>query len=167
MPYRRRYYKRSSNRDKYSVEQTNITTPNITNWTQVPPATDFETTSYQFSIGVIPPIQSEGMRKVKHITASFSNSADTLLYYALVFVPQGYEPQTIHIPSSGNAVNNYSANQFVMSSGVLDFSGGPCRIRSPLSRNLNSGDSIWLILGSVLASPTPVNAQISYAMTLQ
>ena len=164
----RRYHRYSNkNRDKYSVEQTNITTPNITLWTQVPPATDFEQASYQFSIGVIPPVDTEGMRKIKHLTCSFSNSADTLLYYAIVFVPQGYEPQTLHIASSGNAVNNYSANQFVMSSGVLDFSGGPCRIRSPLSRNLNSGDSIYLILASVLASPTPVNTQVSYAITLQ
>lgn len=163
----RRYRRRHFNKDKYSVEQTNIVTPNITNWTQVAASSDFEQASYQFSIQVIPPVMTEGMRKVKHLVASFSNSADTLLYYAIVFVPQGYEPQPIHIPAPGNAVNSYAANQFVMSSGVLDFSGGPCRIRSPLSRNLNSGDCIVLILASVQASPTPINSQISYAMTLQ
>ena len=35
-----------------------------------------------------------------------------------------------------------------MSSGVLDFSGGPLRIRSKLSRNLNSGDRIALALAT-------------------
>ena len=42
----------------------------------------------------------------------------------------------------------YEPNQFVMSSGVLDFSGGPLRIRSKLSRNLNSGDRIALALAT-------------------
>ena len=167
MPYKRRYHRRSYNKDKYSIEQTNITTPNITTWTQIDPTSEFEQSSYQFTIQVIPPVNAEGMRKVKHLTASFSTSADTLLYYAVVFVPQGYDPQIIHIAGPGYAVNSYVANQFVMSTGVLDFTGGPCRIRSPLSRNLNSGDSIYLLLATVTPAPVPVNAQVQYAITLQ
>ena len=167
MSFRKRYPKRSSNKDKYSVEQTNIITPPPQQWTEVAPANETEQTSYQFAISIIPPTDLEGMRKIKHLTISFSFNADTVLYYALVYVPQGYQPQTLHVPAQGFAVNSYKANQFVMSSGALDFTGGPCRIRSPLSRNLNSGDSVYLLLGTYTGTTQPVLAQVKYAITLQ
>ena len=151
----RRYYKRSyrSNKDKYSVENTTIITPSGASWT---PVTGDDTTtqdSVQFTQVIVPEADVEGMRKVKHLTLSFSNNSQTAeqipVLYALVFVPQGYIPNNIRVPVSGSATSMYNPNQFVMSSGVLDFSGGPLRIRTPLSRNLNSGDSIWVILAAV------------------
>ena len=38
----------------------------------------------------------------------------------------------------------YEPNQFVMNCGVVDPSAGPIRFTSPVSRNLNDGDSIYL-----------------------
>nr|QIR82148.1 hypothetical protein [unidentified] len=160
---------RISNRDKYSVEHTVCVTPSSNDWTNVA-ATETTQASDQFHYTVVPPTTTEGMRKVKHITLSFSanGEAGPPLLYALVFVPQGYIPNYIHYPLLGDPGSLYEPNQFVMSCGVLDFSGGPLRIRCPLSRNLNSGDSIHL----VLADPdqgTSVSYTINatYAITLQ
>ena len=40
----------------------------------------------------------------------------------------------------------YEPNQFVMNCGVIDNDAGPIRMSSPLGRNLNDGDSIYLIV---------------------
>ena len=172
MPRRyRRYSKKSA---KYSIEHTITSTPQIASWSSVPAADESQANSKQWFVSVIAPTDVEGMRKVKHFTLSFCNFLDgterTPLIYALVFVPQGYSPQHIFYPNAGYAQDMYQANQFVISSGVLDFSGGPLRIRSHLSRNLNSGDSIYLILATG-DYETPVSGsyfvEISYAITLQ
>ena len=168
----RRYYRRyprSNNRDKYSVEQTLISTPYINNWAIIPATSDTISTK-QFSISVIPPTNVEGMRKVKHFTMSFADSAglNILLAYALVYVPEGYDPNTINYPDKGKAISMYEPNQFVLSSGMIDFSN-PYRVKCPLARNLNSGDSVYL----VLALPSGWDAQenfevtVKYAITLQ
>ena len=168
---KRRYYKRSSNRDKYSIEQTNFITPGTAEWNTVQASGQTQQASKQFAISIVPPVDEQGMRKIKHLTISMANpeaaNEACPLYYAIVFVPQGYQPQSLAIPAYGYAVNNYQANQFIMSSGVIDFSGGPCRIRSRLSRNLNSGDSIYLILAAILPSDAQFLGQVSYAITLQ
>ena len=170
MPYRRRYYKRTANKDKYSIEQTLINLPPSTEWQEFPAVPELNIAqTKQFAISVIPPTEIQGTRKVKHFTLTFSGGDGSKpLYYSLIYVPSGYEPQRINIPSSGFAISAYDANQFIISQGVLDFTGGPLRIKSPLSRNLNSGDSIFL----VFAFPTTDNFQglfatVRYAITLQ
>lgn len=163
----RRYRRRRINRDKYSHETTNIQSSNISEWSLIPAINQYTMPSYQWSISIVPAVDSQGMRKVKHLTVSFSCAADVVLYYYIVFVPQGYQPQNIAVPTSSSAVTGYAANQFIMGSGVLDFSGGPLRVRSALSRNLNSGDSINIILASPYAFDHAVTAQVSYAITLQ
>ena len=169
----RRYFRRrSGNRDKYSIEQTNIVSTPCNTWPQFNPSDASLQASRQFTIPIVPPVETQGMRKVKHLTLTIANFASTSdsapLFYAIVYVPQGYEPQPISYPADGYAVNNYSANQFVMSSGVIDFTGGPTRIRSRLSRNLNSGDSIYLILATYPSAPNMTyTAQVQYAITLQ
>lgn len=159
----RRYRRRIVNRDKYSVEQTVVKAP--ATWTTVE-AGEFTQQNYQTDLLVVPPSSVQGMRKVKHLTVSFSSQSDSIMVYALVYVPLGYDANTINYPSQGNAISTYEPNQYVMSTGVLDFTGGPLRIRTPLSRNLNSGDSIHLILATESVSPTLV-AQVKYAITLQ
>ena len=154
MPYRRRYYRRSySGRDKYSVEQAagELVIPE---------------NSQDANVVVVPPADLQGMRKVKHITISLtgpygaSNNAG-IVYWALVFVPAGYNPNTLTI--DGQAM--YEPNQFVMNCGVNDTDAGPIRIHSPVSRNLNSGDKVLLIVKA------PSNAVykyvVRYAVTLQ
>ena len=43
---KRRYYKFRSNKDKYSIEQTNFATAAINTWTQIPAEDDTQITSY-------------------------------------------------------------------------------------------------------------------------
>jgi len=128
-----------------------------------------ETTNgwYQGGSVIIPPTAVQGMRKVKHITVSLARHAAGALegspfHWAIVFVPEGY---------SGNAIGPvngpmYEPNQFVMACGTIDPTAGPIRIRSPLSRNLNSGDTISLIIASNEAGAV-YRGVISYAITLQ
>ena len=167
----RRYRKRIINRDKYSIEQTNFITPTSIEWPVVTAPSELQQDSYQYSIQIIPASTDQGMRKIKHLTISMANyrgtSDSASLFYAIVYVPQGYQPQHITVPASGAAGSNYQANQYIMSSGVIDFSAGPTRIYSRLSRNLNSGDAIYLLLATPFGTQDAWMAQVSYAVTLQ
>jgi len=146
--FERRYY----SRDKYSVEQSagEISTGEGTD----------------ANIIVVPAADLQGMRKVKHITISMSGSyggstAAGNFYWALVYVPAGTSPNTL----TTTGTNLYEPNQFVMNCGICDTDAGPIRIGSPVSRNLNSGDSIVLVIKA------PQNALYKYvvrfAVTLQ
>ena len=153
MPYRKKYYKRPFNPDKYSIEQT---AGQIASGEQG-----------AANVLVVPAADIQGMRKVKHITVnlvsiSAPSSASTIVYWALVYVPEGYEPNSINLTGQGM----YEPNQFVMNCGVMNVQGGPNRITSPISRNLNGGDRIYLILQ---ASASGYNFQymVRYAITLQ
>ena len=53
----------------------------------------------------------------------------------------------------------YEPNQFVMNPGVIDPTAGPIRIYSPISRNLNDGDKI-----SLLIRPTDGRLQLSLSV---
>ena len=118
----RRYSKRRYvNRDKYSVENASITSPDKA-WTDVT-GSGVITSSKQFAIAVIPPTEVQGMRKVKHFTLNFScANNDPFLYYALVYVPEGYAANNIQIPIVGQSVSLYEPNQYVLASGVLSTS---------------------------------------------
>ena len=144
-------------RDKYSVEHTAVSFS--TGDTLVNGA-------YQGAQLVVSPTDTQGMRKVKHLTLSLSlvsGTGSTVLYWALVYVPQGYNPNTLNVLTSNSF---YEPNQNVMGCGLIDPDAGPIRIRSPLSRNLNSGDSIYLVVGTNLAQ-AGIRGVVNYAITLQ
>ena len=164
--YRRR---RFGNKDKYSVEHTSVRTSTSDQWTTVA-ASSVSAASYQTYHTIVEATDLQGMRKVKHLTITASNAGATqsVLYYVLAYVPQGYDPQQIYMPLANSSVDTYPANQYVMSCGWLDFDGGPLRIRTPLSRNLNSGDRIVLILGAYQPSnATYFVFDVTYAISLQ
>ena len=154
----RRYYPRRYvvNRDKYSVQQNTF---RLLLTSQNP----------QNNIVCVPDSATEGMRKVKHLTISLGNiTGSGVLYWALVFVPAGYSPNSINIPSQNAGGSLYEPNQFVMNCGCLDIDAGPCRISSPVARNLNSGDSIQCIIAAPgLSSQVDVTGIVKYAITLQ
>ena len=61
----------------------------------------------------------------------------------------------------------YEPNQFVMNCGVIDPTAGPIRIYSPISRNLNDGDKISLLIRPTLdGAATIVSLCVRYAITL-
>ena len=151
MPYYRSYRNRSyvrkyrplANKAKYSQETNSF----------VIPSTDFElhNSLYQAAYELVPDTSIQGMRKVKHINVSMTASAETpLIYWAIVYVPEGF-----NLTSGGSTSPNwlqlngsmYEPNQYVINCGIVDPSAGPIRFSSPLSRNLNSGDKIYLVLG--------------------
>ena len=145
------YYK--SARDKYSVEQQ-------AGSLEIPGGAQAWTT-------VVPSTAIQGMRKVKHLTISCAHPETAGIgfsYWCLVYVPQGTSVNTMNVTGTSGM---YEPNQFVMNCGVFDFSGGPLRITSPVSRNLNSGDSIALIMSNPGSANTTVSYVVKYAVTLQ
>ena len=152
--YKRRFH-RSGARDKYSVESTTIRT---TTGGQIIAGV------YQATANVVPASPTQGMRKVKHLTISLTTvDGVTALFWALVYVPEGYSVNPLN---TNPGASLYEPNQFVLNSGIVDPSAGPIRISSPLSRNLNSGDSIWLVVGTG-STGNEVSGVVRYAITLQ
>ena len=158
MPYYRRPYKRPryGKKLKYSVQQkcVTVTTPDA---------------SATGKVEVVPGTDVEGMRKVKHLTVSMSpdSTATLSFYWALVYVPQGTTPADINIGSALSGAM-YEPNQFVMNCGIMSTGAGPIRIYSPLARNLNDGDAIYLLVRSAQdVGPTEYNCVVRYAITLQ
>ena len=147
--YRKKVYR--SVRDKYSVEHNAFVL-------ETNAAGDAGQT-------VVPASTIQGMRKVKHLTVSMAApqaSQPYPVFWAIVYVPQGTSANTLQVDSG----TLYEPNQFVMSCGVFDFDGGPLRVKCPLSRNLNSGDTIAFVIHSTAAS-VRYSVVLSYAITLQ
>ena len=154
MPYYRRAAKRPryGKRDKYSIQQKAFNV-NLTAATT------------QGAV-IVPPVSVEGMRKVKHITVNVTSAGTagqegTVFWWAIVYLPQGTTLGNINI--DGTAM--YEPNQFVMNCGIADSTAGPIRFSSPISRNLNDGDSIVLAVRSQVAQV--LNGVVRYAITLQ
>ena len=144
----KRYYWRG-NRDKYSVESRGAT------------LTTLGTGSGNALVVAQSNIQ--GMRKVKHLTISATTAAQVAFYWALVYVPGGTDPG--ELSPGGNSM--YEPNQFVMNMGIVDPSAGPIRIHSPVSRNLNSGDAIYLVIQTTDGTNASLFFTVRYAITLQ
>jgi len=152
-PYKKRSYRRGS-KNKYSVEQQagTLSIPGQSQaWAQVVPDTAIQ-----------------GMRKVKHLTVDLASNetGDAALpwtFWCLVYVPQGTAVNQMNLTG---ATGMYEPNQFVMNCGVADFNAGPLRIRSPVSRNLNSGDKVVLIMSNPLTTPRNIEYVVRYAITL-
>ena len=150
MPYKKRRVYSTKSRDKYSVEQ-DCGTMGVN-------------AAGDGGVVIVPPTTIQGMRKVKHITISMAmtQTPNVYCFWAIVYVPAGTTPSTIAI--DGGAM--YEPNQYVMNCGVFDFDGGPLRVSSPVSRNLNSGDSVYLVI-KTSANITGFRYVSRYAITLQ
>ena len=164
--YRTGYRRPLANRAKYSQETRAIEMPSAS----------FESANglKQQAIAIVPDTNIQGMRKVKHIQVSltYNTYSDQAypLYWAIVYVPEGF-----NLTSGGSTSPNwlqtggsmYEPNQYVMNCGIVDPSAGPIRFNSPLSRNLNSGDKIYLVIAtSADATPAPVLGVVKYAITM-
>ena len=161
MPYRRAYKRpRYGKRDKYSIQQKASVAAVAANQTSV--------------VDIVPATTTEGMRKVKHLTCNLTqvvsggSNAESNLFWALVYVPQGTTAGALNIATAGATPGSmYEPNQFVMNCGVVDPSAGPIRMHSPISRNLNDGDKITLLIRPTLdGAATTVSLVVRYAITL-
>lgn len=147
----RRYYRRyRRTKRKYSVEQRPLLTSLVAS----------STTAVQ----IVPPAMVEGMRKVKNITVNLTPESDDpfILTWALVYVPEGTPVGSLNLSSQTSTL--YEPNQFVMNCGVADPTAGPIRFFTPLSRNLNSGDAIYLLLGNHTSVTPTVHGITRYAI---
>ena len=157
MPYYRRPYKRAryAKRDKYSVQQK---------------AVEFSTGSDDSTakVEIVPASEIEGMRKVKHLTVTVASESDAgAFYWAIVYVPQGTTASNLNVNRVTGSTGMYEPNQFVMNCGCIDPAAGPIRFTSPVSRNLNDGDSIYLCVRNTNNTAAVVyNAVVRYAITL-
>ena len=154
---RRSYYPRRGPADKYSIEHTTFNTT-------------LNGTTPQSAEVIVDTSDTEGMRKVKHLTINISTSlnggASTAdVYWALVYVPDGYTANPLNLVAGASL---YEPSQFVLNCGIFEATSGPNRLYSPLSRNLNEGDAIYLILATTNTSTTVVvSGVVNYAITLQ
>ena len=152
--YRKRSFTKAP-RDKYSVEQQ--------------AAVIDVAAGGQQAVQLIAPTSIQGMRKVKHLTVSVASNGATsasAIYWALVYVPQGTTPNPLAL-GTGSYASLYEPNQFVLNCGVMDLDAGPARVSTPLSRNLNSGDSIYVILANPAGAAMQLQTVVRYAITLQ
>jgi hypothetical protein len=143
--YRRKVYRP---RDKYSVEQSAINADISAGQTT--------------TVVVVPGVATQGVRKVKHLTVSMqSPSAADGVWWALVYVPAGTSPSAFNLTTGGPL---YEPNQYVLNCGVVDFSSGPTRISSPVSRNLHSGDQIALLVQPAASTTLALSGLVRYAI---
>lgn len=143
--YAPRYARAAASRDKYSVENKAV----LIRYDQAVVSGSDLTGSFD----VVPSTAVEGMRKVKHLTVSLTNTATAAagvanidhfpVMWMLFYLPSGVAAPVVPLGQQVGVDLN-AANQFVMASGLADPNAGPIRITTPLARNLNSGDSILL-----------------------
>ena len=55
----------------------------------------------------------------------------------------------------------YEPNQYVMNCGIVDPTAGPIRFSSPISRNLNNGDAIVLLVRHTLGGNMDMAALVA------
>ena len=153
----RRYRYRRYTRPKKSVRYSNETM--YTDWVAtVKNGTRFNT-HLKFTYPVIPVSNVQGMRKIKNITFNLLMHPDPYLgteitndnfnpnfYWALVYVPEGQGVGSSVPTDQTNAfASAYEPNQNVIMSGVGQFNS-PLTRKTRLARNLNSGDTVHLII---------------------
>ena len=135
MPYYRRAAKRPryGKRDKYSIQQKASVASIAANHTSV--------------VDIVPATTTEGMRKVKHLTCNLTqvvaggSSAESSLFWALVYVPRTAASSTLQQVLSGSTLY--------------------------ISRNLNDGDKISLLIRPTLDGvATIVSLCVLYALSL-
>ena len=153
-PYKKKSYRRGS-RDKYSVEQSVFDASLSAATTTV--------------IDVVPPTTLQGMRKVKHLAVNCLVSTEQTvaagIIWALMYIPQGMTVPAFNVTSGSPLIE---PNQFVLNCGVFDNNAGPTRLTTRLSRNLNSGDRIVLLMQPAGGSGgATVAGVVRYAITLQ
>lgn len=122
-------------------------------------------------IVLVPSISQQGVRKTKNYTLSLYCSQignnTTPLQFVLVYVPEGTKPSALSIGANDATTSLYEPNQNVILQGSI-LAGGSLvqRFTTRLSRNLNSGDSIQLIIQnpSGISGQATLQTQLNYSI---
>lgn len=124
------------------------------------------------AICMVPATQTAGMRKAKNFTLSMQYiDLKAPLAFALVYVPQNQDPQDINravwSETATAPTSLYEPNQNVIMQGLVPLeSNGRIEFKTRLARNLNSGDSVFLVLrtiADITTSPT-FSCQLNFAI---
>ena len=159
MPYYRRAAKRPryGKRDKYSIQQKAAVAAVAANQTS--------------GVDIVPATVTEGMRKVKHLTVNLTQiaatNAESNLFWALVYVPQGTTAGSTQHRNIGSNSRQHVRTQPVCHElrRGRPFSRSHQDVLS-ISRNLNDGDKITLLIRPTLDGATTVSLVVRYAITL-
>jgi hypothetical protein len=123
----------------------------------------------QVAAVIIAATQVQGMRKAKNFTLKLSVPVPLCLYALVVFVPQGTAPSHANSGTPLNPSSLYEPNQhLIMSTIVQPNMTSPIILRSSLARNLNSGDTLQLIIFNpniAAVEDIPFAVTFNYAMT--
>lgn len=123
------------------------------------------------SAGLIAPVNSQGMRKCKNFTLHIETNSGIPFAFALIYLPQGRDilQQQLLFGGLNNPVSLYEPAQNVIMSGVVNRESPQLTFRTRLARNLNSGDSVVLLLRQLALSNEEVQvliyAALNYAIT--
>lgn len=160
MPRRYRRYRRT--RALRSVRYSSETTSQLTSLNTA------ATSVTQQPVQLIVAEQGQGVKKIKNITISIApwilNPPTTNIPwppvdFVVVFVPQGQNPNTIKNITGSNSY--YDPNQNVVMYGQVEVNK-VSRFRTRLSRNLNSGDSLYIIFLARNLTANPLTYNVEY-----
>lgn len=126
----------------------------------------------QASVSVVSAAAAQGKRKCKNFDINLAvqqpaalAQQQSLIYYALVYVPAGSTASTI---SNAAGTEYYTPGSNVLAAGVYDCDEGTgFRVRTRLARNLNAGDEIQLVMRSsalVGAAQIALQGVVSYVV---
>ena len=110
--------------------------------------------------------------KVKNFRLNVVFESSVTALWALVYVPDGVPPGTLNVAGTGidsmpSAL--YEPQQFIIASGVYTSQGSsgaaaPLRVWTPLARNLNPGDGVFLVWRALTsASSIPTVITLNYS----
>ena len=137
--YRRKFYK-SASKDKYSIE---------TKAGYVSTPASATAGLYQNTANIVPFTSVEGMRKVNYIALWLVvQVSTTALSQGYV---EGYAPNPTLLWQSSTELWHYGITLVLRTTGLC---------------NLNSGDAIWLVVGTASANQT-LGFHVKYAVSLQ
>lgn len=160
--YTRRYARRIKS-VKYSNETVNMTGT----W-------ELHDNATQLNVVCVAKADIQGTRKCKNFEITMCGSEwynnDTTaavdkavpICWALVYVPEGTTPGKIRWGGLDASASLYEPNQNVIMSGLWPANlTSNYKVKTRLARNLNSGDSIYLVLDTVADEPDSTKKDIS------
>lgn len=175
--YRRRYRSYRTGRSKYSNQTTSLllTIPEsgVDAGETFPAGQDEEQNPYK-GCTIVPATSVYGTRKAKNFDVQITTSViGCPIVAALVYVPQGTLASSLNIsafspegPNSLYEPNQNVIGQFVIPATPEGTSQSITRFKTRLARNLDSGDSIVLIMAPInsIGDGSQICATVNYAI---
>lgn len=113
----------------------------------------------------------QGVRKAKNFTLNIACDSGEPFQWALVYVPQGFPDKSLTLDVGVETASSiFEPNQNIIMSGTTWYNCPQNKFTTRLARNLNSGDSIYILLRQLVIHPEPAQAHfyctLNYAITL-